>query len=228
MSSKHSDLVKLNFEQNYQSYDGFIHQVVPGYEDLHYQIINIFNEYKRKPLSIIDLGVGTGKTAKALCEMHKDASIVWYDISTKMLAFANERLRWYNCNLIEQDILNISFKYSFDACVSVLAIHHLNNWEKKILFKKIFESLTDGWIFVIGDRIDFYDSEKRKTKLEFFKNFLVENLWVSEGNKYYDLFDKEDQPSTLEDQLQWLQEVWFSEVICVWEYSIYAVFYAIK
>jgi tRNA (cmo5U34)-methyltransferase len=156
-------------------------------------------------------------------------SVKWYDISPKMLAFAEERLHWWcSYELIEQDISNVIFKDFFDACVSVLAVHHLNSSEKKVLFQKIFDWLTDGWIFVLGDRIDFSDINTKRTKLEFFKNFLIENLWKEEGNRYYNLFDKEDQPDTLEDQIQWLEKIWFSEVVCIWEYSIYAVLYAIK
>jgi trans-aconitate methyltransferase len=73
--SEHSDLVKSNFEKNYQSYDNFIHQVVPDYENLHQHVIAAFFDRVEKLSSIVDLGIGTGKTTKALCEIYKDVSV---------------------------------------------------------------------------------------------------------------------------------------------------------
>ena len=64
MSKEHSEFVKKQFENEYKSYDDFIGKVVPGYEEMHKEVSELLDYPKDKKLRILDLGIGTGKTAK--------------------------------------------------------------------------------------------------------------------------------------------------------------------
>lgn len=230
MSKKHSTLVKKQFESEYGYYDDFIKKVVPGYEKIHKIVIKLLNYPKKKKLRILDLGIGTGKTAKAILDKFPNATIDGYDISPNMMSVAKNSLKEYKnrVNFTVEDIKDISFTEKYDSCVSVLAIHHLDANEKKELYKKIFLALNSKGIFINGDKIK-QETEKEETKKKAeWKSVLIKNLGEKVGLEKFKLFEKEDIPDTFSDQLNWLKQAGFKEIRRVWNYSIYAVFFGKK
>lgn len=230
VQNSHSKLVKKNFEQNYQEYDEFIYQVVPWYDLIHDQIFAVVKEKFDHLDKFLDLWLGTWTTTLWLLEMFPNAYVDWYDFSVKMLDLAGEKLKAHieNVALIEKDISTIELGSTYDLCISVLAIHHLEEDEKKKLFQKVYESLDEWWMFLIWDRVLKEDESLSNKTNEIYKNHLIHSLWEEEWIKYYDMFDEEDIPSKISDQLHWLQDIWFSETKLCFEYSVYGVFYAIK
>jgi tRNA (cmo5U34)-methyltransferase len=227
---KHSEIVRNQFDKEYGDYDNFIKKVVPGYEEMHKSVMKLLKYPKDSELNVLDLGIGTGKTAKAILDNFPKATIVGYDISPNMLSLAKKHLAIYKrrVKFIEGDIKDVLFNKKYDACVSVLAIHHLNLREKGELYKKIFQALKDEGIFVNGEVV------KQKTKQEEDKvrgeweNILVKNLGKKEALEKIELFKKEDLPDKLSDQIRLLKESGFHKVEETWNYSIYSVFFAKK
>jgi tRNA (cmo5U34)-methyltransferase len=95
---------------------------------------------------ILELGVGTGETAKRVLPRHRGARLVGIDESEAMLAAAD----------IEGD-LRVSRLQDplpdgpFDLVVSCLAIHHLDSEGKRDLFRRIAAVLRPGGRFVLAD-----------------------------------------------------------------------------
>ena len=81
----------------------------------------------------------------------------------------------------------------FDVVVSALAIHHLEGPDKADLFARIAGVLRPGGRFVLGDVV----------------------IPVHQPDALTPLIADHDRPSTLADQLQWLDEAGF-EASTVW------------
>ncbi|MDD2786235.1 MAG: class I SAM-dependent methyltransferase [Patescibacteria group bacterium] len=230
MENEHSSLVKEHFEAKYHDYDALIKKLIPNYEKMHQSVIDLVNTTSEKPV-LLDLGIGTGKTALHLLNKYPQAVIDGFDISPKMIEQGKTRLRdnLSHVHFIEQDIKDLELKEKhYDAGVAVLSVHHLTGEQKKELFKKIFNHLKSGGIFVLGDIVKF-DSEKETiAKEEEWRAFLIKNLGTKEGQYWFDNYKEEDLPSSVNEQLQWLRDAGFSDSRSTWEYMNYAVFFAKK
>lgn len=230
MAKEHSELVKEHFEMKYYDYDKLIQNLIPKYTEMHKLVVQLVDFPKENKLSILDLGVGTGQTALSLLQKFPNATLDGIDISPKMIEQAKIRLKNFldRITFSEQDIKDLKISKSYNACIAVLSIHHLNENQKPKLFRKIFDNLNDNGIFVIGDIIKF-DSEKvTKEKEEDWRNFLIKNLGEKEGQYWFENYQEEDLPSSVSNQLEWLKQAGFKEVKCIWEHMNYAVFFGRK
>jgi tRNA (cmo5U34)-methyltransferase len=124
------------------------------YAENMYEDIPVFDELQEATAEaagsgagdILELGVGTGETAKRVLPRHRGARLVGIDESEAMLAAAD----------IEGD-LRVSRLQDplpdgpFDLVVSCLAVHHLDSEGKRDLFRRIAAVLRPGGRFVLAD-----------------------------------------------------------------------------
>jgi tRNA threonylcarbamoyl adenosine modification protein (Sua5/YciO/YrdC/YwlC family) len=149
---------------------------------------------------VLELGTGTGETARRLLSRHPNAFLVGVDESALMLAAAREALPRDRVSLqvgaIEQPLPD----GPFDVVASALCVHHLEGALKRDLFARVHDVLAPGGRFVLGDVIIPADPADAVIPL-------------SEGY---------DHPSRLPEQLGWLAETGF-EARVVWEHKDLAV-----
>ena len=230
MENKHSELVKGHFDIKYKDYDTLIKKLIPKYEEMHDLILKNLH-FKRKPkIRVLDLGIGTGKTSLEILKKFPDVTIDGVDISKNMIKQGKQRLRNYlsRVNFMEQDIAKLSLHGKYDAVVSVLCIHHLNQKQKKELFYKIFNLLKERGILIIADIVKF-DSGRETTKKENeWKNFLIKNLGKKEGQYWFDNYKEEDLPDSVNNQLKWLKKAGFKEEKEIFKHMNYTTFYGKK
>ena len=141
---------------------------------------------------ILELGVGTGETARRVLERHPGARLVGIDESPPMLEQARLSLP-ASADLRVGRLQEALPAGPFDAVVSALAVHHLTAAEKRDLFARVLAVLRPGGAFLLADVVVPDDSADVVTPIE-------------EG---YDL------PDRLDDQLGWLREAGFEPEV-VW------------
>jgi L-threonylcarbamoyladenylate synthase len=149
---------------------------------------------------VLDLGTGTGQTARRLLERHPDAFLVGIDESPVMLAEAARELPSERVSLVVGTLESPLPAGRFDLVASALCVHHLPGDSKRGLFARIRERLAPGGLFVLGDVVVPSDA----------------------GDAVAPLTDGYDHPSPVGDQLRWLGEVGF-EPRLVWEHRDLAV-----
>ena len=87
---------------------------------------------------ILDLGAGTGETARRVLEKHPGARVVLVDASAEMLEAAGLTLPEDRIEQIVVQQLEDPLPYGpFDLVISALAIHHLESADKQLLFHRI-------------------------------------------------------------------------------------------
>jgi tRNA (cmo5U34)-methyltransferase len=180
-------------------YPEYVRLKVPEYDELEDAVAD--STEALTATRILDLGAGTGETARRVLERHLNARVVLVDSSAEMLEAARKSLAE---DRVEQIVVRRLEDHlpagPFDLVVSALAIHHLESTDKRLLFQRITKALRPGGRFVFADVVVTNDPERAATP-------------VSQP------FDRPDQ---LDDQLAWMAEaglearvVWSSRDLAV-------------
>ena len=164
---------------------------VPAYDVFQDSLVGASGAGARR---ILELGTGTGETARRLLARHPDATLVGIDENEQMLAVARSELPAERAELRVGRIEEPLPEGPFDLVASALCVHHLDDAGKASLFARVGEALAPGGLFVLGDVVVPVDP----------------SLAVTPLTPGY------DRPSPLNDQLQWLSEAGFTPTVA-WE-----------
>jgi tRNA (cmo5U34)-methyltransferase len=149
----------------------------------------------------LDLGTGDGRLVSLLRSAHPEAEAVGLDSSEPMLARAKERFDGdtdveFRSHDLRDRLPQIG---SFDAVVSGLAIHHLEDDRKRELFAEIRSLLAPAGVFANLDLVKAPTPELH----EHFRR---------EVGRPED--DPADRLADLCDQLDWLRAAGFADANC--------------
>ena len=142
-------------------FDIGIRQLIPRYDEM---LEVISRCLPSTSLRILELGCGTGELSLKILKRFPNAQVIALDYSPRMLQFAQDKItasgyqkRWVGTQADFGDWANnpekLNIGSEFDACVSSLAIHHLQDEMKLKLFSRIAASLTQDGCFWNGDPI---------------------------------------------------------------------------
>jgi tRNA threonylcarbamoyl adenosine modification protein (Sua5/YciO/YrdC/YwlC family) len=179
------------------TYVDFIRAEVPAYDSLQDALADASGSGAAR---ILDLGTGTGETARRLLTRHPDAVVVGVDENEEMLAVAGRQLPPERLDLRTGRIEDPLPAGPFDLVASALCVHHLDGAGKADLFRRVHDALAPGGLFVLGDVVVPVDPAAATTPL-------------TPGY---------DRPSPLADQLRWLAEAGFEPRVA-WEKGDLAV-----
>jgi len=127
----------------------------------------------------LELGTGTGETARRVLAVHQGAALVGVDASANMLGRADISGADLRVARLEDALPGGPFELVFSA----LAVHHLDGPGKADLFARVAAVLAPGGRFVLGDVVVPEDPADVVTPID---------------GVY-------DQPSTVAEQLEWLR-----------------------
>jgi SAM-dependent methyltransferase len=136
------------FHWDPESYLALMREEVPDYEELQEQAAGATGAGARR---ILELGTGTGETARRVLARHPNASLTGIDASGRMLDHARAALPADRVELIVARLEDPLPDGPFDLVVAVLAVHHLDGPEKADLFSRVAAALSPGGRFVLGD-----------------------------------------------------------------------------
>ncbi len=132
--------------------------------------------------TILELGTGTGESARRLLAAHPGAHLTGVDESPEMLAAARAALDPARVTLRQRRLEEALPAGPFELVVSVLCVHHLDGPGKADLFTRIAAVLAPGGVFVLGDVVVPADPADVVTPVD----------------------NDHDTPSTIDEQLDWL------------------------
>jgi tRNA threonylcarbamoyl adenosine modification protein (Sua5/YciO/YrdC/YwlC family) len=179
------------------TYTDEIRADVPAYDELQDVVAAASGAGARR---ILDLGTGTGETARRVLARHPGAFLVGVDENEGMLAVARSQLPADRVELRAGRIEEPLPEGPFDLVTTALCVHHLDGEGKADLFARVREALVPDGLFVMGDVIVPPDPAAALTPL-------------TPGY---------DRPSPLPDQLRWLADAGLEPRV-VWEHGDLAV-----
>ncbi len=150
---------------------------------------------------VLDLGTGDGRLIALVRTAHPQAEAVGLDSSEPMLARARERFASNPATDLRLHDLRDPLPQAgpFDAVVSGLAIHHLEDERKRSLFAEVRGLLAPGGTFV---NLDLVTAPTRELHERFRR----------EIGRPED--DPSDRLADLADQLRWLRDAGFAAADC--------------
>lgn len=135
--------------------------------------------------TILELGTGTGETAKRVLARHGPLRFIGIDKSEAMLSIAREVLP--EADLRVQSLEDPLPHGPFELVFSALAVHHLDALGKRDLFARVAAALVPGGRFILADVIVPTDPAGAQIPLS----------------------PDYDRPNRLDDQLAWLDGAGF-------------------
>ena len=150
---------------------------------------------------LLELGTGTGETARRVLARHPGAALVGIDASADMLAAAKLPGADLRVSRLEDPLPD----GPFDLVFSALAVHHLDGAAKADLFRRVTAVLEPGGRFVLADVVVPDDPADAVTPL-------------SPGY---------DMPSRADEQLEWLREAGLDPLVA-WAERDLAVIVALR
>lgn len=220
--------VMVKFDQIAGDYDNQRRKLIPCFDDFYDIPVSIVDTINDSP-NILDIGAGTGLFSAKMLEKYPKANVTLIDISEKMLEVAKSRFNNNsNVKYIVDDYTKHEFKGAFDIVISSLSIHHLTDTEKKNLYAKIFSIMTrNGWFLNADQVLGTTPYIEALYKLDWQKKVESSGLSKVEILSAYER-TKLDKMSTLDDQLNWLKAVGFSDVDCIYKYFNFVVLFGRK
>jgi len=103
--------------------------------------------------AVLDLGTGTGALAAMVADAHPDARLTLLDGAPAMVAKAAETLGPRAATALVQDFGDPLPAGPFDAVVSALAIHHLDDAAKASLYARAYDALRPGGVLVNAEQV---------------------------------------------------------------------------
>ncbi|HEY1006982.1 MAG TPA: class I SAM-dependent methyltransferase [Sphingobacteriaceae bacterium] len=211
-------------------YTDLIRRCVPRYGEL---LFNMFCYLPPnfKPERILDLGCGTGNLTEQIRLHFPDAEITAVDISGEILKecetrFSGDRQIRY----VQADFRDLPFaSKSFDLVMSSIAIHHIRDPEKSLLYRRIHELLSPRGIFVFADQTrgitdEIYAVHMERWKEEAFKLGSTEENW----RMWMEHQEAHDYHTPVTWHLDELRGSGFREVDVLWKNIMWLVAWARK
>ena len=223
---------------DYELMAEFFDRRVDGYEEHMREILPAFDEFYSsvagqipatgEPLSILDLGCGTGLELDFIFARAPNARVTAVDLSSEMLAKLKAKLEHYRygpqVEIVQGSYLTMPFPArGFDYAVSVQTMHHFTPDVKLGLYTRIAHALKAGGRYIEGDYVVSPGDER--SLLARYEE-LVTSLRAAGAVGEDELVDGKhhiDIPLSVQSQVAVLREAGFADVEVVFEQGAAAV-----
>jgi tRNA (cmo5U34)-methyltransferase len=135
--------MSAQFHMDPETYLDEIRADIPRYDELQEATVEAI---PFAPRTVLELGVGTGETTRRLLERYPDAEVTGLDAQPEMVFKAREHGITVRLARMQDPLPD----GPWDLVVSVLSVHHLDEEQKRDLFRRVREQSR---AFVMGDLV---------------------------------------------------------------------------
>ena len=217
--------LKETFDSIASRYDAQRKWIIPDLAGFYQAAVSATAPRGKNP-SILDIGAGTGLLSGLLLEAYPGADITLLDISEKMMEVAEARFRGRKgIRFVAADYRHTDLGGPYDAICSALSIHHLEREEKRELYRRIFDALKPGGIFVNADQVEGETARLHRRNLAYWDDFVLGGpLDRAEVQAMFERRKTLDRMEKLSLQLEWLKAIGFTDLDVVYKNRTFAVF----
>ncbi len=194
------------------TYDRARRQLIPCFDRFYGTAVGLLATSERPIERVLDLGAGTGLLTGMIAERYPDAAFVLVDEVAAMLRQAGARLRDVRAELVLGSFADALPDGPFDAVVSALAIHHLDDDAKQSLMRRLITVLAPGGIFVNAEQVAAPSPVLDAHQVTAWRHAVVGLGVTQEDLAAADQRMAADRCAAVELQLQWLRSAGFVEV----------------
>ncbi|RKF24993.1 class I SAM-dependent methyltransferase [Micromonospora globbae] len=175
---------------------------------------------------VLDLGAGTGLLSLLVAAAVPGVRLTLVDAAPAMLAVARDHLRDRDVphRTVIADLADPLPAGRYDAVVSALAIHHLDDDGKRALYRRAADALVPGGVFVNAEQVagptpalDRRYDEVWTARITELGSDADEIAAARERMRH-------DRPAPVADQCRWLADAGLADVDCFFKEWRFAVF----
>lgn len=175
---------------------------------------------------VLDLGAGTGLLSLLVAAAVPGVRLTLVDAAPAMLAVARDHLRDRDVphRTVVADLADPLPAGRYDAVVSALAIHHLDDDGKRALYRRAADALVPGGVFVNAEQVagptpalDRRYDEVWTARITELGSDADEIAAARERMRH-------DRPAPVADQCRWLTDAGLADVDCFFKEWRFAVF----
>lgn len=217
------------FDRSAEIYDRTRRQLLPCFDEFYGTAIGRIPFAPGDAFEVLDLGAGTGLLSAMTAARFPRARFTLVDVSPEMLErararFAGEEGRF---TFLNRDFAQ-ALPGTYDVAMSALAIHHLDDADKRALFARVHAALRPAGSFVNADQVMGPTPELERAYHETWLR-QVRALGVPPADLDAALERmRADRMAPLEPQLMWLREAGFAQVDCWYKNHRFAVYSGIR
>ena len=145
-----SHSVRRHLHVTIDAYDAAIRQFIPGYEEM----LDVAARELATVASglVLDLGGGTGALAEAVLKSRDSGTVDLIDVDREMLDQARTRLAPFGRRVRFTEASFLGKLPRCDGAAASLSLHHVPALDsKRSLYRRIYEALEPGGVFVNAD-----------------------------------------------------------------------------
>jgi len=224
-------------------YIGGIRQFFPLASEQLDVIAIIIYKFNSEIKTFLDLGCGGGFMGYYVFEMFPAAKGVFMDVSNEMIKKAEAKANSFQAEFFVGDLSQADWikplpeNAKFDLVISGYAIHHIENDEKKRLYRQIYNLLNPNGIFLNLEHVLSPTDDLEKLFRNLFDDRMVDyHRHIGDEKPKEEIIEKYHDPNhaalnkleLVEEQCKWLREIGFKQVDCYMKIFELALFGGVK
>ncbi len=214
-----------DFDAHARAYDGERRRLIPPYEAFYDAAVAALALAQRPVRRVLDLGAGTGLLARRIGEARDGVELTLLDAAPAMLDQARAVLG-NDAAYVVGDLTGPVPAGPWDAVVSALAIHHLDDADKAAIFARVHDALRPGGVFVNAEQVAGPTPRFARLYAEWHERRSRElgataEQWAGALERM-----RHDRWATVDQQLAWLHAAGFRDADCLFKDHRFAVLVA--
>lgn len=211
-------------------YDENVRKVIPYYEIIYEQIIDLIKVYYGdKQVKILDTGCGSGKMAIEAEKALDFSEFVLCDPSQDMLDIAAERTKGIDCKFRKIGSEQLDYTEQFDVVTAIQSHHYFDRATRKAAVDNCFKALKKGGLFICFENTAPFTEQGKEIMLDRVAAFgekagRTQEQIVSHRARY----GTEFFPLNISEHLELLKAAGFCTAEIFWHSYMQTGFYAIK
>ncbi len=207
------------FNKRASSYDD--HMLVNLNLSEFYQAIADCFEAQTESIKLLDLGCGTGIQLERLFEKCPNLCVTGIDLSEEMLKILKSKFSDRQVYVFCQSFINIQIECNtYDYVLSTYSLHHYVEKIKADLYRKIYDSLRNGGVYIEGD----YTAVSVEKQQQYYAEYQRVHGEMNGRELLYHL----DIPLTAETTIRLLAQAGFSCVRLIKQWENTSIITAVK
>lgn len=194
------------------TYDRARRQLIPCFDRFYGTAVDLVGRTDHPVGRVLDLGAGTGLLTAMLAPSQPQAAFVLVDEVPAMLEQARQRLVGVDATFIEASFADGLPSGPFDAVVTALAVHHLDDTDKAALMRLVASVLAPGGVFVNAEQVLAATPELEQRQVEAWRAAAIGLGVTPDDLAAADLRMAADRCAPVAPQLQWLRDAGFVDV----------------